>query len=680
MKERLFFSSDWRLIIPSLFVSSMFVLVNLKRFSKHRPNMNTWKMLFQLVLSSMIVYDYVVYLGIFYVVGQLVEQQVIHSQGIIMIVCLFIRLVILCLFLMFYQKITGLIKEVSSFVYIEFITVDSLCYLLADSWSTYLFLVIVLGATIYYFFRDDVLFMGEYGYATEVRLSKVKVYTLLLTWFTIVAMVESRYLFKNWNDPIYQHFEIGLQMIAVIFYTVHLILMKLNLQTIRVFEERKVFKDHDYVTELPSYRLFLESSEIYVENVRDTLGYIVYYYLDVDHFSAFDDSYGIDSGDCFLKNFGKMAQRIIHNGIVCRIHDDHFVAISSTTQPEEELQRLVNYVESYDRKHILSLSAGYYRQDSFEDGPIGRKEITIGIDNARYAMMMIKGDVEKNINEYDEECDASIRMKTYLVQHLDEAIENGDIKVYYQPVVNAKDQKICEVEALTRWIDPVYGFISPGTFIPVLEEAHLIYKVDMYVVHHICETYVEHCKKGMPFIPVSFNLSRIDFELCDVFKHVAKEMEEAQIPENLLHAEITESMRTVREDVMRDVIDRFKEMGVQVWMDDFGSGYSSLSTLKNYNFAVIKLDMVFLRDFNYRRKTMIESVVKMAKAMDMKTVAEGVETMEHYEFLKDIGCDMCQGYLFSKPIPYDELVDVIRRKELVLDESVCEGGVMQDDE
>ena len=157
-------------------------------------------------------------------------------------------------------------------------------------------------------------------------------------------------------------------------------------------------------------------------------------------------------------------------------------------------------------------------------------------------------------------------------------------------------------------------------------------------------------------LPISFNISRTDLEAdIDLFSEIETIIGEEQIPKRLVHVEITETALNGDSAVMRRAIRRFHDMGLEVWMDDFGSGYSSLNVLKDYQFDVIKIDMAFMRKFDARSKTIVRAVCRMAADLGIRTVAEGVETAEHYAFLKEIGCTYAQGYLFSKPVPPDQI-------------------------
>ena len=216
-------------------------------------------------------------------------------------------------------------------------------------------------------------------------------------------------------------------------------------------------------------------------------------------------------------------------------------------------------------------------------------------------------------------------------------------------MVRALSRTLAGYEALARWQDPVRGLISPAAFIPALEEIHAIHKLDLYMVDQICSLYGPRNNLGFPTVPISFNLSRLDFFDCDIHAEISRRVDRASVPHGNLAIEITESVFVQDMSVIAPILDQFRQDGYSLWMDDFGSGYSSLNMLKDYAFDTIKLDMEFLRRFSDRAKVIVESVIRMAKDLNIQTLAEGVETEAQAEFLRSIGCSLLQGFLFSKP-------------------------------
>lgn len=255
----------------------------------------------------------------------------------------------------------------------------------------------------------------------------------------------------------------------------------------------------------------------------------------------------------------------------------------------------------------------------------------------------------------------------YVVDNIENAIKEGWVKVYYQPVIRSLTGALCGMESLARWIDPMKGFLPPNKFIEPLEQAQKIYILDCYVVERVCRDIHDRMEKKLPVVPVSVNFSRQDFFMCDMLDVVEKNAMKYDIPRDFIHIEITESMMVTDSQMMKKIIDSFQNAGYEVWMDDFGSGYSSLTMLKNFEFKLIKLDMDFLSDFSQKAKDIVRAMVGMAKDLDIRTLAEGVETEDEAQFLKEIGCGKIQGYYYGKPAPLNEMFRNLEEKGISID-------------
>lgn len=258
-------------------------------------------------------------------------------------------------------------------------------------------------------------------------------------------------------------------------------------------------------------------------------------------------------------------------------------------------------------------------------------------------------------------------LEDFIKKNYKKAIEQREIQVYYQPVIRTFSRKLCSFEALARWIDPEIGMIYPDEFIPLLEKERLIHLLDTAILRQVCERIRNSIVNGETPIPVSVNLSRLDFILCDMFAEADRIVTEYQIPHEYIYFEITESVMADQQEKLKGIIDRFRSAGFQIWMDDFGSAYSSLNALKDLSFDEIKLDMQFLRPFNLRAKRIATAIVEMAKHIDIHTLVEGVETEEQYSYLRNIGCEKVQGYYFGRPMPYEEVLKQMQQKGIGLE-------------
>ena len=257
---------------------------------------------------------------------------------------------------------------------------------------------------------------------------------------------------------------------------------------------------------------------------------------------------------------------------------------------------------------------------------------------------------------------ARLELEKHIESHIEEAIAKKQVKVYLQPNVRGLTQRVCGAEALSRWIDPKYGMIYPGDFISVLEKTLKIHLLDLYVFREICKNLGERLERKETVFPISLNFSRLDFNIGDFLDQLESIVEQYHVPKNLLHIEVTESVVMHNEGYMKYVVKKLHELGYQVWMDDFGSGYSSLNLLKEFEFDTFKIDMRFLSDMGKKSLIIIYSILYMAKEIGIHTVAEGVETEEQFRFLKHAGCERMQGYYFGRPEPMENwLSDLIEK-------------------
>ncbi len=430
-------------------------------------------------------------------------------------------------------------------------------------------------------------------------------------------------------------------------------------------EELQILATVDKLTGLMSYNYFLSECDALVQNDPGHYNKYAYLFFNIVSFKTLNDQKGYIVGNQFLKDVGNIIKEAFPNSLVCRQADDHFVALVINDNLIEKFDSIRSKVRALDTDLKLDITIGY-------NIVINDESSNAGVEKARYANAELKNRSKKDYFQYDIKLHDEYELVQYIVSHVDEAVEQGWIVAYYQPVVLSKNGKLCGVEALARWIDPKYGFLNPGIFIGALEKANLAYKVDLAMLEIVCKNMRDVLDRGGKVVPTSINISRSDFSVIDVAEEVLKITKKYDIPKEDLHIEITESSLLDSKEKLHSAIDRIKKNGFAIWLDDFGSGYSSFNTLKDFAFDVVKLDMEFLKGFdkNNKSKPVIDSVIKMADSIHMGTLCEGVETKEQAEFLKKIGCVRLQGYLISAPISYEKLNEKIANKELILADEI----------
>ena len=388
------------------------------------------------------------------------------------------------------------------------------------------------------------------------------------------------------------------------------------------------------------------------------------YYVNLSRFKLFNRYFGKGTGDFYLKRVAFYLSEVFSDSSISRFGDDHFVILANLT-PEEGEKRLLkaeDLLREENGNYALPFHAGIYRLS---------QETTLSplamCDAAKMACDQLHSSLNEHVYVYSEELAQKEILSRYLLDHIDQAIEEGEIQVYYQPVVRSLTGELTSLEALVRWKSKRYGFLSPGLFIPLLEEHSLCYKVDRFIIEKSAFLMAERRKNGEPLLPISVNISRTDLAAEDFPSFLEETVRKYSLPKNLFAVEITESATVKDPALLKDSIDSFHQKGFSVWMDDFGSGYSSLNALHSYHFDVIKFDLVFLRNLEESSEIILSSCVDMAKKLHIHTLAEGAESLEQVEFLKRIGVEKIQGYYYSKPLPYPELVEKIRNHTFALE-------------
>ena len=419
---------------------------------------------------------------------------------------------------------------------------------------------------------------------------------------------------------------------------------------------------HDDLTGIYNMHHFRKAARKRLQEAAGTGRELALIYFDIVNFKTFNERYGFTGGNELLVTMANGLSEIFPHGLCARLSDDHFIVLTDDDDPGQKVTELLGRLTQKQRDVYLSLKAGIYMTDGSTRTGYGQEDINILCDRARFAVKSIKHSPE-TFCFFDEHLHEIQRKKHYVVSHIDSAIENGYIRVYYQLIMDAKTGKPCALEALARWIDPERGLISPGEFIETLEEYRQIHKLDLNIIEMVCRDFRDVISKWDDVVPVSVNLSRLDFELCDVDAEIDVLTAKYNVPAKYIEIEITESALSRNTEELNRAISGFRKSGYNLWLDDFGSGYSSFNVLKDYSFDVLKIDMKFLEDFgaNERFEPIMRSIIGLCEKLGMISLAEGVETQEEYEFLKKCGCGRVQGYLFRPPVPIEELQEIFKK-------------------
>ena len=408
----------------------------------------------------------------------------------------------------------------------------------------------------------------------------------------------------------------------------------------------------DELTGIPSMAYFRKKATEILQDESVDITKLRFVFMNIENFSSYNEKYGFGAGNNFLRKVGQFIQEVFPEDTIARFSDDHFVVLCSSICLREKLSMIKDKISNEEESLQMGLKAGIYAPSERLTSPSN------ACDHARYACNTLKKMYNNDVAEYDAVMEQDFNRKRYIINNIDEAVEKGFLKVFYQPVVWAENGKLCGAEALARWDDPEYGLLGPTSFVPILEEYHQIHKLDLYVMEEVCKDLYEAYEERRPIVPVSINISRLDFELIDPVERLDRLIQKYKVDKEDLHVEITESALSASDNKLQTAMDAFRTKGYALWLDDFGSGYSGLNVLKDFNFDMMKIDMMFLKKFSENEKTqpILSSIVALANKIGMQTLTEGVESEEAYEFLKKIGCQRLQGYLFGKPMPKQEFI------------------------
>jgi len=385
--------------------------------------------------------------------------------------------------------------------------------------------------------------------------------------------------------------------------------------------------------------------------------------INIEHFHLINELYGRKEGDkaliCIADNLSELLNEI--GGIGSRTEADYFYIYNENNDDYDKvLHRLLDSLSKEMPSAHVRLRMGVYKEVD--------KELTAEnwIDRAKTACDRIRGDYSRHIAYYNNEFYEKSKYQEKLISDIEGAITNKDLVVYYQPKYNIQGDEphLRSAEALIRWNHPEFGMISPGDFIPLFESNGLIQKLDHYVWREAAEQVGKWKKKYGMSVPVSVNVSRMDIyypKLRDDFKAL---LTENGLDNNELMLEITESAYADNADQLVNVIEKLRNDGFMIEMDDFGSGYSSLNMLTTIPIDALKMDMKFIRNMQKDEKSMklVELILDIADFLQVPVIAEGVETEEQLLLLKERGCDIIQGYYFSKPVPPEEFTTFIERE------------------
>ena len=417
----------------------------------------------------------------------------------------------------------------------------------------------------------------------------------------------------------------------------------------------------DALTNLPNINYVNKNGDSKIQEIIGRGKLPIAIYLDIDSMQSYNRKYGLKIGDDLLILVANILTAEFPHGIVARIFSDHFTVIDEYLSDED----IVKKIESVNSKVksrafgiTTGLNVGIY---------VGKKNDSLKecIDHSVRANKLVGEDLNKYYRFYTEEDDSLYNHQRYIIENFYTAMDNNWIKVFYQCFLRIETGNGMGFEALARWIDPERGMINPDDFIPALEKYHLMHEMDLYMFEAVCKEIKIRYDEGLPLLPVSINFSRQDFDYIDVIEEINKiydkyDISQYGIDKSYFIIEITEQGLSKATDKFHEQLKKIRENGYKLWVDDFGSGYSSLNVFSSFDIDLIKFDMSLLINLdahNGVNRVILKGMIDIAHELGVHTLCEGMETEEQKDFLLNAGCELGQGFFYHRPESLDAILE-----------------------
>lgn len=422
---------------------------------------------------------------------------------------------------------------------------------------------------------------------------------------------------------------------------------------------------YDYLTGLPNRRLFqLKAQEVIMQAQKNDELFAVLF-IDLDHFKNVNDSMGHLVGDKLLKIVGERLEKCVRqNDFVARLGGDEYAILLTSVhlaEVEKVAARIVdNISQSFNFENLEvfvtpSIGISMFPQDGYDYDTL--------VNNADSAMYVSKNNGKGTYSFFTEESHYDMQEQTTLEMDLRQALHNEQFELHYQPQVCLKTGQVTGLEALVRWNHPEKGMISPARFIPIAEETGLIISIGQWVLETACEQVQKWQNGGLPPIQISVNVSARQFRQSSFIRLVKETLVKTGLHPTHLNLEITESMTTDVNNCQL-MLRQLRDIGINVSIDDFGTGYSSLSYLSDFPITHLKIDQVFVQNLSTSKRAIVKTIITLAKSLNLNVIAEGVETDDQMQFLKNLKCDSMQGFYYSKPLPTDQ-IEAFLKQEMI---------------
>lgn len=486
--------------------------------------------------------------------------------------------------------------------------------------------------------------------------NRKKIIALFSSFFVLAAYANAD---TNLSEKIKNAYsEVSTSLIMLNIFVISLILL-FSAVLILIFLKKSLSVEIDNITGIPTYIHFEKETKKTLSKAKS--GEYAILSLNIDNFRFLNNTIGIINGNEILRRLGlHFSRNRLKGEKICRFYADNFIFFIKSPDffwsIEERVFEITDVKDLLrdllPEKYTLNFTSSiYYIEDP-------RSSVESMVDKANLAQKLQKHTYTTHrVIEYTKEMAKNVEWKREISVTMEKAIENREFEVYFQPKFRFSDKGCIGAEALIRWNNPAKGLLLPGTFVPLFEDNGFIERIDKYVLIRVC-VFLEKwaATPGYSPITISFNLSRHNLDNPHLIKELRETTDKYDIGKNKIEVELTETIMFQNQQQIINVMNEIKKAGFQVSVDDFGSGYSSLNLLKSIPADVIKLDKGFITEHpeDNKESIIITSVIDMAKKLNITTVAEGVETKNQSELLKNIGCDIVQGFYYAKPMKGSE--------------------------
>lgn len=415
--------------------------------------------------------------------------------------------------------------------------------------------------------------------------------------------------------------------------------------------------EYDSITGLYSKDFFYINAEALLSEYPDDEYDI--FCCDIIAFKLLRDRYGKVKGDELLICIAKALKEVFSNKSVYGKLSDNTFTVLTPHKTEIDYEDIAEKLRDAVKNSSLPDATIHFGLYSC----VSHVTPVAALCNSTHAAIEgINYQFGRQFAEYNEEFKNKLIRRQTILGYMELALKEKQFDVYYQPKHSLSKDKIGGAEALVRWTHPELGFISPGEFIPLFESSGFITELDFYVADRVCSDLRRWIDEGLPTVPISWNLSRVDFSHPALVETIEQIVDKYSLPHDLIHLEVTESAYTDNIKLFLETVQKLHKSGFCLELDDFGAGYSSLTVLSELDIDILKLDMYFARNMESEKQFLIlKHIFSIAKSLNMKVVAEGVETKEQSDAYKEMGCTYIQGYYYSKPLPKAQFEEYLNK-------------------